>query len=395
MHPAPGQRGPPPLPPYLQPSSYSGLQRTPPEIREELRRRLYLAALLLGLAVLLALWLLETPTSGARLAMLTYPLLILVCLWGLYWVYTRRPLRLLERGLYAANTLAVLGQFASTSSGFSGDVPLQIASTHLLLIANAILGYLIFSIRRAAWLSVGSFALGVGVSTLALWQRGEPALGLVATRLHVSTSTLLLLVYALAWYRTSFLQMYDERALLERQALTDPLTGLPNRHATYAAIEQMLEQSRAGQPGSVVLFDVDHFKRINDTHGHPTGDRVLIDLATTLRQHLREQWGESGTPGRWGGEEFILVLPGLTLAEATALAGSLQFLLLSQAHPAVGVVTASFGVSAAEPGDDLRRLTARADHALYAAKAGGRNRVVTHPGEAGAAGLTPQELMDA
>lgn len=393
MHPAPGQRGSPLLPPHLQPTAYSGLRRTPPEIRDELRRRLYLTALSLGLAVLLPLWLLEAPRSGTPLTGLAYPLLSLICLWGLYWVYARRPLRIIERALYAANTLAIMSQFASTTAAFRGDVPLQIASTHLLLIANAILGYLIFSNRRAAWLSLGSFVLGVGLSSVALWQRGESGLALVAIRLHVSTSTLLLLVYTLAWYRSSFLQMSGERALLERQALTDPLTGLPNRHATYAAIERMLDQAPGGQPGSVVLLDVDHFKRINDAHGHPTGDRVLVNLAGALRQHLRAHRGESGTPGRWGGEEFILVLPGLALAEAAALAEGLRALLLAQAHPEVGVVTASFGVSTYEPGDDLRRLTARADHALYAAKAGGRNQVVAHPGEAGAADLVPQASL--
>lgn len=103
---------------------------------------------------------------------------------------------------------------------------------------------------------------------------------------------------------------------------------------------------------------------------------MLIALSDALRAHA----DSTHTPGRWGGEEFILVVPGLGLSEAAALAEHLRTHLHTAPHPDVGVVTASFGVTTPQPGDDLGRRTARADQALYRAKAAGRNQTKVHPG---------------
>ncbi|WP_295816679.1 GGDEF domain-containing protein [uncultured Deinococcus sp.] len=348
---------------------------TPPQLREQLRRRIYVAALWLGLVVLALLWLVgSTRPQSTGLQASVNALLIGTCVLALWWLRTDRPLQPIERTLYAANTVAALVQFSLTRTGTVSDAALLIASTHLLLIANAIVGYLAFRVREGALFSLGSYALAVAICTWGLSTRPDSGLMLTAVRLHVSVATLLLLVYALAWYRSSYLKISVEHELLARQALTDPLTGLPNRHATYAAIEQLLAQFRQGQPGSVILLDVDHFKAVNDTYGHPAGDRVLISLADTLRAHV----DAAHTPGRWGGEEFILVLPGVDAAQATGLAERLRTHLHTTPHPDVGTVTASFGVTAPVPGDDLARLTARADQALYRAKSAGRNRVEIH-----------------
>ena len=121
----------------------------------------------------------------------------------------------------------------------------------------------------------------------------------------------------------------------------------------------------------MIMFDVDHFKRVNDLHGHLAGDSVLAHVAGLLQASA--QAGE--TPGRWGGEEFMLVLPGAVEAAARRRAQPLRDLLHASPHPQVGALTASFGVSVSRPGDNLTRLVARADDALYRAKAGGRDRV--------------------
>ncbi|WP_309569709.1 GGDEF domain-containing protein [Deinococcus sp.] len=355
----------------------------PEAIRERLRRQLYSVALGLGMIVLLILMLTQRPDRGSMgVQGAVNAVLIATCVGGLWWVQSGRALRTIERLLYTANTVAIMIQFATLRTTPVPDVPLEIASTHLLLIANAIVGYLAFSTRVGASLSLGSYGLAVLLCTWAVLGQRDPALLLTSTRLHVSVATLLLLVYALAWYRSSFLKIAGEQRALERQALTDPLTGLPNRHATYAAIERLLEEAQEGTPGSVILLDVDHFKAVNDAHGHPTGDRVLIALSDALRAHA----DSTHTPGRWGGEEFILVVPGLGLSEAAALAERLRTHLHSTPHPDAGVVTASFGVTTPLPGDDLGRLTARADQALYRAKTAGRNRVEVHqlPDAAGA-----------
>lgn len=335
-------------------------------LKEALRRRIYLGALALGLPVLLVLWLVEPGTAGG----VVYPGLLVICLFALLWLLAGRPLSPVERLMYAANTLAVLAQFAV--SGRADDLGLHIASTHLLLIANAVLGYLMFGTLNAAYLSLGSFVVAVLTCTLALTGQRGGALDLTAWRLHLTVGSILLLVYSLAWYRIRYMKVAQQHALLELEASTDPLTGLANRRAGYAAIEALLGEVRAGGAGGLVLLDIDHFKRVNDAHGHPAGDRVLVEAGALLRGALPP----GATAGRWGGEEFVLVLPGVDLPGAADLAARLR-LDLHGLHPAPGApgVSASFGVAAAQDGDDLNRLVARADRALYAAKAAGRDCV--------------------
>ncbi len=166
-------------------------------------------------------------------------------------------------------------------------------------------------------------------------------------------------------------------AVLELAA-TDPLTGLPNRRGFEARAGAALGAARrAGRPCAVAVLDLDHFKAVNDAHGHAAGDAVLRGLAQALRAGIRA----GDVPGRLGGEEFAILLPGVTADEATALAERLRLALPSAVpHPAGGDarVTASIGIAAVPPGRPARALAvalARADRALYAAKRGGRDRV--------------------
>lgn len=343
------------------------------EMRHALRRRIYLAALALGLPVLLMLWRLE---AGHAPENLLYPALLAMTLFGVYWVYSHRPLTVMERTIYVGNALAILALFTLGERSGPQEDALRIASTHLLLIANTVLGYLMFSARLAGALSVAGFVLGVTANTAILWSRGDQVTLVTAARLHLSVATILLLVYALAWYRGSFLRMYDEHHRLRREAFTDPLTGLANRRAAYTAIDGLLRQAQDGVPGSVILLDIDNFKQVNDTYGHPVGDQVLGQVAQFLREHLRAQ----DTPVRWGGEEFMLILPGTSLDGAQVMAERLRQAIQVQPLPGTRGVTASFGLTGWQPGDDLGRLTARADHALYEAKKGGRNQVIVHTG---------------
>ena len=159
---------------------------------------------------------------------------------------------------------------------------------------------------------------------------------------------------------------------LERQATTDRLTGLWNRHKFEAAAASELERAeRYGQPLALVICDIDHFKQINDAYGHHTGDSVLVDLARRIRLRLRHSDGAA----RWGGEEFALLLPSTKLDDAVALAEQQRALVADLPFATVGHVGASFGVAAMRPGDTLESLVRRTDRALYRAKAMGRNRV--------------------
>ncbi|MCW8917718.1 MAG: sensor domain-containing diguanylate cyclase [Gammaproteobacteria bacterium] len=164
---------------------------------------------------------------------------------------------------------------------------------------------------------------------------------------------------------------------LKEQALRDILTGAFNRGAIMAALaEQLSHARRKGLPLSVIMADIDHFKAINDTHGHLGGDLVLKRVAVTLQGCLRDY----DQLGRYGGEEFLLVLGETPLETAQQVAerirAAVEGLLLEVEGRSVRV-TISLGVASLEPvdGDDVTPLVGRADGALYAAKRAGRNRV--------------------
>ena len=151
-------------------------------------------------------------------------------------------------------------------------------------------------------------------------------------------------------------------------AYLDVLTGLPNRRYAQQVMERMLRSSR---PFSLIMLDLDHFKQVNDTFGHQAGDLVLRETARIISRHL----GGTQLMSRWGGEEFVLILPGTRKREAKHLAEQARQELNSYAFEEVGRISASFGVAEWGAGDTLEAVMQRADTALYAAKRQGRNGV--------------------
>ena len=156
-------------------------------------------------------------------------------------------------------------------------------------------------------------------------------------------------------------------------ALLDPLTGLLNRTALMSRFEELRQQAaQNGRPIAVIVCDLDHFKDVNDHHGHDRGDVVLREAAYELRKATRS----FELIYRIGGEEFLLVLPGVETLEAQEVAERLRKTVAS-AHPGGLPITASFGISAARGTDiEFEKLFRAADQALYAAKTSGRNTVV-------------------
>lgn len=346
---------------------------------EEVRRRLYLAALGVGAAVLALVWLLTWQRGPYDPYVLyVHPLLLLMCLWTAGWLLAGRPLVVAERVVFVCNVLAIAVQMALALIT-PEDAALGLASAaYWMLVALSILSYLLLSARGALLVSAGMYGLSVALpwTGLALRGRGPGDLPELV-RVQLTCGAILVLLYGLAWYREHFLLERGERLTLEALANTDVLTGLPNRRALYGAVEQLLDatdptdQASQGKPACLVLLDLDHFKGINDRYGHGAGDAVLTQAATRLRGRLRG----GDTVGRWGGEEFLIVLPGADAAGGLQVAERLRREVGTLPFPEVGPVTASLGVAQAEPGDDLGRWVARADAALYRAKATGRDRV--------------------
>lgn len=174
----------------------------------------------------------------------------------------------------------------------------------------------------------------------------------------------------------------DERkrmeSALQRMATRDELTGLPNRRSLMEKLESELERLRRyGHAPSVLLMDLDHFKSVNDRHGHAAGDTVLQFAAKVMDGVLRE----IDTVGRFGGEEFAVVLPATDGARAVQAADRIRVALSAleiDVGDATVSITISIGVATAMADEGSKELLARADAALYKAKQDGRNRVVVH-----------------
>jgi diguanylate cyclase (GGDEF)-like protein len=204
-------------------------------------------------------------------------------------------------------------------------------------------------------------------------QNEAQALADVRNTLYANLAISLVVTLLVAFLIHAALRRYQGR--IEEMASTDKLTGLLNRHAFTILIAKLLaEYRREPKPISVLMADIDHFKRINDTHGHLAGDAVLAAIARTLQDGLRA----SDLAVRWGGEEFLLVLKACDLAEAARIAANLRQTVAAAPVCVQGKeipVTVSIGVAMFDGVEPPTRTVDRADAALYQGKANGRNRV--------------------
>lgn len=162
---------------------------------------------------------------------------------------------------------------------------------------------------------------------------------------------------------------------LHRQTTRDPLTGIANRaHFDHVLAESVASTTAGGPSFSLIICDIDHFKRVNDVHGHPAGDEALVSFTSVLNSHCRD----GDLVARYGGEEFLLLSPSCDNATAAKRAEAIRRAMENTPLPSIGnnAVTASFGVTEFQPGDTAETVLARADRALLKAKDNGRNRVV-------------------
>ena len=177
---------------------------------------------------------------------------------------------------------------------------------------------------------------------------------------------------------TATAEVIEANGRLSIMAITDRLTKLYNRGEIQRRITERIEANGADPVGesatSIIMIDLDDFKQINDTYGHNEGDHVLVAVSAEIKAAL-EALGIDAAGGRWGGEEFMIMLPGMSLDAATAFAESLRARIGALRYPLCGSETASFGVAQAMPGEAVDPLILRADVALYVAKKLGKNCV--------------------
>ncbi len=171
---------------------------------------------------------------------------------------------------------------------------------------------------------------------------------------------------------TAIRQDITDKKRIEVLSVTDRLTQLFNRMKLDETLQQEYERAaRYGSPLSLIMLDIDYFKSVNDTYGHQVGDQVLIRVASLLRANVREV----DIPGRWGGEEFLVICPETDHEGALVLAENLRKAFADHEFPVVGQKTCSFGVATRLPDEMTDSMIHRADLALYQAKKKGRNQV--------------------
>ncbi|MFK3797721.1 diguanylate cyclase domain-containing protein [Pseudomonas sp. NPDC088444] len=210
-------------------------------------------------------------------------------------------------------------------------------------------------------------------------KREDGALTDIRRSLYLNLSICLAVMLLVLYLLHRVIRRFQVR--IETQAMVDSLTGLPNRRGFDRIAMNAIDDARRDHKAlSAMLLDLDHFKRLNDTHGHLAGDEVLTGFADDVRRCLRE----SDIICRWGGEEFIILLKDTNSSGARRVAEKIRLLAEQHTYVFTGTalqVTVSLGVTELHPDDTLQSLIARADQALYSAKQSGRNQVCTEMAE--------------
>jgi diguanylate cyclase (GGDEF)-like protein len=346
---------------------------------DALMRRVVLMLFAAGDLAIMVNWAMESRDGSLNAAnAVAYPVMCVVdlaCLIALWrWPRLLAPVRWIGFLCVVTVLLTELAQEALS------DVPM-VGNYNAVTLLNWLplcyaLAFFLLGGRAAAWAT--GFILAF-IAGMAAWRGLLPvphgdvdrALLLNTVFAHV---VLVVCLSSMLWLKRVVTRQVEQAQQLRLLAGTDPLTGLANRRQALQLLERLVADRRSDSAPALLLGDLDHFKRINDRCGHEMGDFVLCEVATALREHTRE----SDTVARWGGEEFLVVLPRTRPGEANELAERLRACI--EALAVVDVrgrpvpATLSMGVAALGERDNVAAWLRRADEALYRAKASGRNR---------------------
>ncbi len=310
-----------------------------------------------------------------------YPVLLLVLLgFTLLLRQQRVRLRPLELTMFGILSFVILGRLL-WHLHFAGSLDehlLVLAGAHYWSVGALVVGAFVMLDRRAGAIAGTAVLVVSGLMVATSVWREVAATGTMPTdaisylvRVHGFLAALLALTVALSSMREDLHRALARAEVLNERATTDPMTGLANR---WAGQERLAQERSAAQryerPLSIILVDLDHFKAINDAHGHVAGDGVLEVVSEVLRRTVREV----DLVVRWGGEEFLIIAPDTDVEAAVQLAERCRTAIAAE-QPEGLLVTATFGVAEFRRGEELDDLMRRADHHLYAAKDHGRDRV--------------------
>lgn len=367
---------------YVSEEARSGAVRSRPDGAVEadaewlaLRRRIGSATCALGVLAAISVYGLESwkgsPDLFERYGLPAIGLWL--CVLGL--IYRGRHAVFAEAGLLVAGAGVLLGLvYANLSAQLPG---LQsVVDTYEVMAwfpALYLFVFALFSKTRALLACVGFLAASLGFSHLGPTPAPD-AVRIGFLEIYLANLGCIGFIFVLAAMKERYAETRELAAALRHSADTDYLTGVPNRRFVERQLDLELARSAArGLPVSLVMLDVDRFKYINDEYGHDAGDRVLQRVARVLEVSIRSR----DLLARWGGEEFVIALPGIGLENAVEVSERIRRVLEAQRGQSGPTATASFGVTTAVVGDDVVSLVRRADEALRLAKREGRNRVVS------------------
>ena len=347
---------------------YSFSSFTPSELMEKYKRQTYLIAFPIGM-LLSALYMVNVARSGLQLYVASLVLLELGIF--IFMILFLPPLKYAMELVFYFSTpvyFFILTQVhidlsiaVPQNHYYLGDPVYSLSMWLVVFLIGAFLSLKPEHVRRfTLFILVGMIVMALN-NVRVLYGLGEMQFAVafrwVNSFINMGIATLLI-------QRIGVLQ--------QRNASTDALTGLLNRHAIYPILHQELARSaRYARPFSVILFDIDEFKAINDSFGHLEGDKVLKELAKLVNTMLRK----TDYAGRWGGEEFLLILPETGIAEARVLAERIREKIEETHFSERYYITASFSAVTHQADLSLEKLLEQADTALYRAKNNGRNQV--------------------
>lgn len=343
--------------------------RTLFRVQNKFRRQAYLLAVLIAIPIIASVWLSRFDIAVWR--SLYGGLLISLLLAGGGLLISNLPLRWIERFVLGIIFTFGLGKYVYLVYEPSARELinwLEIQAIFWTFAIGFIVAYQVFDRKTALWLCLTQVVL-ILLVTLPLFDDFSGEILREFFRLEVRLVAIAFLVLILAKAKDDLRETQDRALDVEMLAYLDPLTGLANRRSISQLIEQRLAQPNPEL--ALVVADIDFFKSINDAHGHDTGDNVLREVASLLKGSLRER----DVVGRWGGEEFIILLHQGKALNHIQTIERLHRMFENKTLSSGLRITLSFGGADWRKGDTLEKLFARADQALYVAKSKGRNRV--------------------